>query len=196
MIRLVACILWGAGVVGWYVIRFPHAARAQRIPVRRVSDRIRETVLLTISFSGLFTVPFVWVVTGWPRAADYEISPVQLAAGAGVFAGSLWLFARTHRDLGKNWSVMLELREQHRLVTGGVYARVRHPMYAAFWLWAFAQALLLPNFAAGAAGLAGFGVLYFLRVGREERLMLGTFGSEYHDYMARTGRLIPRRAGR
>src|ERR1700723_2703443 len=48
-------------------------------------------------------------------------------------------------------------------------------MYSAFWLWAIAQALLLPNWIAGFAGLAGFGVLYFGRVAREERMMLETF---------------------
>jgi protein-S-isoprenylcysteine O-methyltransferase Ste14 len=193
MTRLIPCILWGAGVAGWYAIRFPHEMRARRIPVRRVNDRLCEAVLLGISASGLLIVPLAWAVTGWPGAADYAISPVQVAAGALVFAGALRLFARTHRDLGKNWSAALKVRENHRLVTGGVYARVRHPMYAAFWLWAFAQALLLPNLVAGGVGLAGFGTLYFLRVGREERLMLGMFGDEYRAYMARTGRLIPRR---
>jgi protein-S-isoprenylcysteine O-methyltransferase Ste14 len=76
-------------------------------------------------------------------------------------------------------------------VTNGVYLRTRHPMYSAFWLWALAQALLLPNWFAGLAGLVGFGTLFFCRVGREERLMLQTFGKEYSAYMARTARLVP-----
>src|SRR5262249_44744690 len=88
-------------------------------------------------------------------------------------------------------SVTLEVREQHALVTNGVYSRVRHPMYSAFWLWALAQALLLPNWIAGPAGLIGFGTLFFLRVGREEALMIETFGDEYRRYMARTSRVLP-----
>lgn len=69
---------------------------------------------------------------------------------------------------------------------------VRHPMYSAFWLWALAQALLLPNWIAGPAGLVGFGTLFFLRIGREERLMEETFGDDYRRYVARTGRIVPR----
>ena len=111
--------------------------------------------------------------------------------GAALFAASLWLFHRTHKDLGRNWSVTLEVREQHALVTNGVYGRVRHPMYSAFWLWALAQVLLLPNWIAGPAGLVGFGTLFFLRVGREEALMAETFGDEYRRYMARTSRILP-----
>jgi hypothetical protein len=29
----------------------------------------------------------------------------------------LWLFYRSHADLGTNWSITLEVREQHRLIT-------------------------------------------------------------------------------
>ena len=52
-------------------------------------------------------------------------------------------------------------------------------------------ALLLPNWIAGFAGLAGFGILFFGRVAREERMMLETFGDSYRAYMERTGRIFP-----
>jgi protein-S-isoprenylcysteine O-methyltransferase Ste14 len=64
-------------------------------------------------------------------------------------------------------------------------------MYSAFWLWAIAQALLLPNWIAGFAGIAGFGILFFGRVAREERMLQQTFGDNYREYMARTGRVFP-----
>ncbi|CEG07319.1 Putative protein-S-isoprenylcysteine methyltransferase [Afipia felis] len=64
-------------------------------------------------------------------------------------------------------------------------------MYAAFWLWALARAFLLPNWIAGPAGLIGFGILFFMRVGREEQMMIDTFGDEYRAYMQRTARVVP-----
>jgi protein-S-isoprenylcysteine O-methyltransferase Ste14 len=64
-------------------------------------------------------------------------------------------------------------------------------MYSAFWLMAAGQVLLLPNWFAGLAGLVGFGVLFFLRVGKEEDMMMETFGDEYRAYMQRTKRIIP-----
>jgi protein-S-isoprenylcysteine O-methyltransferase Ste14 len=103
----------------------------------------------------------------------------------------MWLFRRTHKDLGRNWSVSLDIRENHRLVTNGVYSFVRHPMYSAFWLWAIAQALLLPNWIAGFSGIVGFGTLFFGRVFEEEQLMLKAFGDEYRAYMQRTARILP-----
>jgi protein-S-isoprenylcysteine O-methyltransferase Ste14 len=149
-------------------------------------------VLLTISFTGLGLLPLIYVAIGFPRFANYQFQPLLAWIGAVVAVASLFLFHLTHRALGRNWSVSLDLRESHRLVTEGVYRYVRHPMYSAFWLWAIAQALLLPNLIAGLSGLVGFGILYSFRVAQEERLMLDAFGAEYADYMARTGRVVPR----
>jgi protein-S-isoprenylcysteine O-methyltransferase Ste14 len=44
---------------------------------------------------------------------------------------------------------------------------------------------------AGFSGMIGFGILFFGRIAREERLMLETFGDPYREYMSRTYRIIP-----
>jgi protein-S-isoprenylcysteine O-methyltransferase Ste14 len=191
MTPFIAKLAWWAGIIGWYVIRYPHARRSRRTPIASRSERLRERVLLSISFAGLFIVPVIYVTTGVPGLADYPFSPAAAVAGTLVFALSLLLFYRTHRDLGRFWSVTLEIRQTHELVTTGVYRYVRHPMYSAFFLWAIAQALLLPNWIAGPAGLAGFGTLFAFRVAREERMMAATFGEAYQAYAARTRRVVP-----
>jgi protein-S-isoprenylcysteine O-methyltransferase Ste14 len=191
MTLVAAKIIWGLGCIGWYAIRYPHQRRSRRTPVAERRDRLRDTVLMTISFAGLFAVPLVYALTDQPKFAGYAFHPLQAWLGVAVLIGAMALFWRTHRDLGRAWSVTLEIRTEHRLVTHGIYARLRHPMYAAFWLWALAQALLLPNWIAGLSGLVGFGTLFFARVGREERMMLERFGEEYREYMRRTKRIIP-----
>jgi protein-S-isoprenylcysteine O-methyltransferase Ste14 len=186
-----AKLIWFIGVAGWFTIRYPHDRRSRRTPTVRRGGRTFDMALLGISFTGIFVLPASYVLAGWPRIADYPFNPALAWLGAITFASSLWLFRRTHKELGKNWSVTLEIRDRHALVTSGIYRRVRHPMYSAFWMWALAQALLLPNWIAGPAGLVGFGTLFFLRIGREERLMEESFGDEYRQYAARTSRIIP-----
>jgi protein-S-isoprenylcysteine O-methyltransferase Ste14 len=161
------------------------------VPSLRRVNGARELILLSLSTTGLGVVPGIYVLGSIPRFADYPFWPIQGWLGSATFAAALWLFRRTHKALGRNWSVTLEVRERHELVTQGVYRRVRHPMYSAFWLWAIAQALLLPNWFAGFSGIVGFGALFFLRVGREERLMIENFGDEYRRYMAQTWRVLP-----
>jgi protein-S-isoprenylcysteine O-methyltransferase Ste14 len=178
--------------VAWYIIRFPYARRSRRTAVVRSVRAWRERALLLVSFAGLGVVPVSYVATGFPKFAEYPFRPAQAWVGLFAAIAALALFLLTHRALGRYWSISLEIRENHRLVTHGIYRRIRHPMYAAFWLWAVAQALLLPNEVAGPAGLVGFGTLYFFRVGHEEQLMIAAFGDTYREYMERTGRLFPR----
>src|SRR5262249_23932800 len=104
----------------------------------------------------------------------------------------LLLFWRSHADLGANWSASLEMREEHRLITQGVYGMMRHPMYAAMWLQAIGQALIVENWVAGALVVPAIALLYFVRVPMEERMMSVEFGDEWRAYAARTGRVIPR----
>jgi protein-S-isoprenylcysteine O-methyltransferase Ste14 len=191
MTPFLAKLIWWAGVIGWYAIRYPHQRRARRTPVAQRSGRWRERLLLAGSFCGLFLVPAIYVVAGAFGFADRAFVPAPAWLGTAVFILALGLFHRTHRDLGRFWSVALEIRQSHALVTTGVYRHVRHPMYSAFFLWALAQALLLPNWVAGLAGLVGFGTLFAFRVGHEEAMMAERFGDAYRAYAARTRRVIP-----
>jgi protein-S-isoprenylcysteine O-methyltransferase Ste14 len=173
------------------VLRIPFERRSRRTKVSRDSKDLSERVRLSISATGLGILPFIYVATGWPRSASYQPEPVLFLLGILAAAGALVLFRLTHKALGKMWSVSLQLREGHSLVTTGIYRTLRHPMYSAFWLMALAQALLLPNWVAGLSGFVGFGLLFALRIGPEERMMEQAFGDEYRNYRSRTWRIIP-----
>ena len=183
--------IWCLGVIAWFVIRYPYARRSRRVSRSRAVSRGVERPLLCISTCGLGIIPALFVFGGVPRSANYALQPWQPWAGAIVFGAALCLFRLSHAGLGRYWSVTLELKDNHVLTTDGIYRYVRHPMYLAFWLWALAQAVLLPNWIAGFSGLVGFGILYFIRVGREEAMMIEAFGDQYRTYMRTTPRLIP-----
>jgi protein-S-isoprenylcysteine O-methyltransferase Ste14 len=191
MTLLLANSLHLACMIAWWVIRRPFERKTRRNLIVHQARGARESVLLAISFVGLGAIPLVYVATGFPAAAEQPFSPLRAWAGLAVFLGSLTLFRETHKTLGRNWSVTLQVREGHELITHGVYRYIRHPMYAAFWLWATAQALLLQNWVAGPAGLIGFGILYGFRIAREEAMMRATFGSAWDAYAARTKRVLP-----
>ena len=150
-----------------------------------------KSSLLAIALFGLFLIPAVYALSGFPAALDRPFVPWLAWFGIVPEIGALWLFRRSHADLGRNWSISLEVRKQHALVTAGVYQRIRHPMYTSFFLLGVAQALLLANWLAGIAGIAGAAVLFGFRVAREERMMFEIFGDDYRAYMARTKRIVP-----
>jgi protein-S-isoprenylcysteine O-methyltransferase Ste14 len=182
-------VILAASVV-MVVIRAPHGRRSRGVKVARSCKGPREAALLTLAWMG-FLVPLLWVVSPVFSFAQYSLRPWLFGAGVLCLVAGLWWFQRSHSDLGTYWSVTLELRENHRLITQGAYRRVRHPMYAALFLYSIGQALVVPNWVAGPSYLVSFGILFAFRVGQEERMMLETFGDDYAAYMTRTKRIIP-----
>jgi protein-S-isoprenylcysteine O-methyltransferase Ste14 len=191
MTQMVSALVWFAGIVGWYIIRRPFERKAKKIGVSKSLFDRRESSILAFASLGLFVIPAVYALIGFPASLDRPFIPAIAWLGLVPLCAALWLFRRSHVDLGRNWSISLEVREQHALVKTGVYRLIRHPMYSSFFLLGLAQMLLLSNWLAGASGLVGSGVLYAFRVRREEWMMLECFGGDYRAYMAHTKRLIP-----
>jgi protein-S-isoprenylcysteine O-methyltransferase Ste14 len=179
-----------ASSIAMVVIRAPHGRRSRGVKVVRSSRGALEIALLTLAWIAFF-VPLVWVVSPVFAFADYSLHPVALFAGVACLAVGLWLFARSHADLGTNWSITLEVREKHALVTKGIYRAVRHPMYAALLLYSIGQALVVPNWIVGPSYGVAMALLFAFRAGPEERMMLQEFGKDYETYMQRTKRLVP-----
>ena len=169
---------------------FKQRVKANELVMRRVDGL--EKVLMIIVIPGALLLPVVYLFTPWLSFADYHLPALAPWCGAVLMVVALWLFWRSHLDLGLNWSQSLELRKDHQLITNGIYRSIRHPMYGSIWLWCLAQGLLLENWLAGWYAFASFGLMYFVRTPREERMMCESFGQEYRNYMRRTGRLFPR----
>lgn len=89
-----------------------------------------EKLLLGLVMLAVLFLPLLYLFSPLLSFADYPLPwPMRWAGGLTLIA-SLWLFRRSHVDLGQNWSVSLEVREHHELISTGVYRSVRHPMYA------------------------------------------------------------------
>jgi protein-S-isoprenylcysteine O-methyltransferase Ste14 len=191
--------LYFVGLLVQIIVRVPYDRQRRRIPKtdQRISDA--EYALLVVLLLGSLALPTIYSLTPWLRFADYRWSRETKARGGWVGAAllgvALWLFWRSHHDLGKNWSPTLEIGERQMLITEGIYRKIRHPMYASQFVWSAAQALLLQNWVAGLSGIASLLPLYLLRTPREERMMLDHFGDDYRAYMGRTGRVLPKFRG-
>ncbi len=189
-------VVYFAGMIAQIVIRAPfdRLQRGRAKTDRRVSGV--EQALIGLMTVAMLLLPALAGFSPWLDGLNYGLSePVGLALGVlGVFVlgASLWVFWRAHVDLGANWSPSLEIGDGHTLVTHGIYAAIRHPMYASQALGALAQALLIQNWLAGPAALLVFLGLYLVRVPLEERMMADHFGERYADYCAQTGRILPR----
>lgn len=149
-------------------------------------------LLTLLPFTGMIVLPVVYAATDWLASFDYTLGRWAVPVGSVLMLGAAWLLWRSHADLASNWSPGAEPRESADLVTTGVYARLRHPMYASHLLWGLAQPLLVWNLAAGFSNIVLTLPLVLCRLGREERSLIERYGGEYLDYQGRSGALLPR----
>ncbi len=186
---LIACYV--VGILIEIAVRVPHDRQRRRNQIAvDQADRLDRALIGLLFFGGLF-LPLIYALTPWLSFADYDLPLWAGLLGVAIEVLGLLLFWRAHADLKANWSPSLQIRDQHELITAGVYRYIRHPMYASQWLFGLAQVLLIQNWVAGLGGLLLFLPMYLLRVPREERMMLEAFGETYRAYMRRTGRVFP-----
>jgi len=169
-------------------IRAPHGQRSRAVKVARSRKGASEITLLTFAWLA-FVVPLIWVAAPVFAFADYPLRPTALFFGIVCLAVGLWIFARSHADLGPNWSITLEVREGHQLVTRGLYRHVRHPMYFGLLVYSVGQALVVPNWIACPSYGLAIVLLCAFRLGPEERMIVEEFGADYRAYMRRTKRV-------
>ena len=161
-------------------------------PVVATRNTLLDTALLIAAMVAMAPIPMVYIFTPYLDLANFSV-PVPLRwIGILTVFWAIFIFLRSHSDLGLNWSGFLELKERQELITHGIYRRIRHPMYAAVLIWSLGQALALTNWIAGPANIIVTLAFLGVRAPREEAMLLERFGKPYQDYMNQTGRFIPR----
>jgi len=150
--------------------------------------KIITAIITIIGVAGLvlyLVSPPWWTWTSIPLGEWIQWSGVVIALVPIFFI--IWV----HRHLDKQWSIALELREDHKLIKTGPYAYVRHPMYLGIFIYTMGLMMI---------SLDVLVILFFTftiwvnyrRIPREEQMLIQEFGDEYLEYIKRSGRLLPK----
>lgn len=165
---------WLGLIVIWLLAAF----RTKRT-VRRQSFSSRLLIIGLVALTGylLFGAEQLHlVVLGWIGLA--------LTVAGIAFA----LLARFY--LGRNWSGVVTVKEDHELIRSGPYRLVRHPIHSGLLL-----ALIGTEIALGRAwalivvGMAS--LIYIYKIRLEEQFMIEQFGEQYRQYKRETKAIIP-----
>ncbi len=172
---------------------------AERFYERRYShEAVRGKRKMEWSFAAFHTLHvLIYIITAvevlwFHRPACWAVTAVGIA----LFLVSATVRLIAIRTLGKFWSLHLEIREGHRLVTGGIYQYMRHPAYAAIMLEVVSIPLVGNAYGALVIGLGMYIPLLLIRWHREEREMVSKFGEQYEQYRREVPAFVPWRGRR
>lgn len=172
--------------------RIQAAASGEKIS-RKEEGYLFATIL---RLSGLILFIFTFLYLVFPGAISALQLPLPLwLRSVGVVISFLCplLLYWTLSNLGKNLTDTVMVRSGATLVTTGPYRFVRHPFYVAAALLIVSVSLLTAHWTIALSGALVL-LLLAVRTPKEEQMLLQRFGSEYADYMERTGRFFPRPA--
>jgi protein-S-isoprenylcysteine O-methyltransferase Ste14 len=155
----------------------------------------RETQTQRLRYWVLLVVACLLLIYGrkLPYALSFRIIPdstaIACAAAALCVVGLAFaIWARV--TLGRNWSGVVTLKEEHELVQRGPYRFVRHPIYTGILAMFFATALSQGRLSGFLGTLLMF-ASFWIKLRDEEKLMLQQFRDQYRAYQQRVKCIIP-----
>ena len=116
-------------------------------------------------------------------------APFLPALGAVLVAAGLGLAVWARLHIGREWSGIVTLKEEHALVQTGPYRLVRHPIYSGLLLALAGTAAAIGEWRGVLAVLCAL-TGFLVKIRAEEELMGDAF-PEYAEYRARTAALVP-----
>jgi protein-S-isoprenylcysteine O-methyltransferase Ste14 len=171
--------------------------RGTRYPSGRTSGRAAGW-LRSALFYFLATASFVGISVGFWKPLPLDLPPrvhlALLVAGSVIYFPGMAFLLWARLVLGKMYFVStsfgVQLYADHKLVTDGPFAMVRHPMYLGLIAAALGSLLLYQTWTALAYTL--FAPFVLMRARREELALSAELGEEWQAYCRRVPALLPR----
>lgn len=151
------------------------------------------SALFLFAAPGVFAGLVPWLLSGW--SFEQPLTPwlpFQIAGGALLAAGVAGILATFARFVVEGLGTPAPVAPTEKLVVGGLYRRVRNPMYSAVLAAIVGQALLF-----GQLGLLLYAAAFWLVVATfvrryEEPTLRRRFGADYEGYCRAVPAWIPR----
>jgi len=186
--------------IGIMIVRVRRKTRKQPgvIP-RQQLERLMWLVWVPL-VAAWATLPYLAstrVVSPW-AVPDFARDPLWTAlrwAAATVAIVCLGLSIECWVRMGSRWRMAVVPGERTELVTSGLYARIRHPIYALSVTLMIASAVIVPTVPMLAVAAIHVSLMV-IKARNEEAFLRGVHGEVYARYCARTGSFFPRFIGR
>ena len=175
--------------IGLLVIWLLAAFRTKRT-VRRQSVSSRLLIVGLVVLTGYLTFDAERLRLGVLNRRLLPKTPALGWIGLALTVAGIGFALLARFYLGRNWSGVVTVKQDHELIRSGPYRFLRHPIYAGLLLALIGTEIV---FGRGWAFLVvGMVLLIFVyKIRLEEQFMIEQFGEEYLQYKRETKALIP-----
>lgn len=173
---------------GYYVRRHGE----EKNTLKKREEGLASKIAGILGITGFIAILIYAIQPAWLSWASLPLPLWMRWSGVGIALAGFALLQWAQNTLGKNWSDTPRMIKEQSLITSGPYHFVRHPIYTAFLLILGSTLLISANWLIGFAWIGMTVLEVASRIGFEEKLMLEYFGDQYHEYMKRTGKLLPK----
>lgn len=162
----------------------------------RPGTRLKTKKEIMISFV-MFGVVGVQTVSAWLFSVSHLDEQVELGVIATWLGLILCIFgilfsSYAQYAMGEQWRIGVDPDEKTKLVTTGIYGKIRNPIYTGCIVFGTGLLLLAPHVLFVITGLVGyFAVRAYVR-DIEEPYLVKLHGDTYRQYVSRTGAFLPR----
>ena len=153
--------------------------------------RIDKTDFLILPFALFYFYTVFAAAFDLPTVSTQRFFESEVIAWVGVvlcFTGVI-LFLLSLVWFGKSFRVGIDIDHPDKLVTTGVFAFSRNPLYVAFSCVLLGQVLVFPNWIVLVYLVAGISLIH-RQVLREEEFLRKHYGQEYEEYCHRVRRYL------
>jgi protein-S-isoprenylcysteine O-methyltransferase Ste14 len=126
-------------------------------------------------------------IFGSPLDARLIVSDAARIAGVILVTIGLVIFIWAFISFGNSWRVGVDSQTPGSLVTSGIFAHSRNPIYIFLEFWFVGIFLINGRLIFLIFALVAFAALHYQML-REEKFLSQRHGQEYEDYRIRTGR--------
>ncbi|MCY3413143.1 MAG: isoprenylcysteine carboxylmethyltransferase family protein [Candidatus Heimdallarchaeota archaeon] len=117
-------------------------------------------------------------------------NPIISIIGLVIYLSGIIMLLWSRINLGKQATGILVIRDDHELITNGIYKYVRHPIYGAGIIGVLGFMLVTQSIIIGLLSLLIYFKVLNDRAKYEEEMLCNEF-TEYPEYMTKTKRFIP-----
>ncbi|MDH5446685.1 MAG: isoprenylcysteine carboxylmethyltransferase family protein [Gammaproteobacteria bacterium] len=192
MSSVMIIVFFSVAVVGRSIMQYRLTGDHGMRPANHESSFIVifSNILITIVFIGVISLSIISTFVGFE--ADFQFGTYGELAGVILCLSGVFITSISQIQMGKEWRIGVDNKEKTKLVTHGIYSKIRNPIYTGVMIFGLGLLALEPSLFMLLFAILGYIAIEVHVRNVEEPHLRKLHGKKFSDYENSTGRYFPK----